>query len=215
MISDDKDLDAAERALHALSADNESKEGRLRRSDWEKRLAPLNDLLPEVNPPPHLFECIMSQIDADFFKSLRNAEKRAKIWKSVAITSILACVVVSAVLLNELRAPQPGAERYVSILTPTGSGDGLLIEVQSDGQIAKLHSFQIEARTAGSLQIWWIREGADPVPVGVLAKQGITVIPLQAKPGDTIAISREPAGGSPNLSPTGPIVYSGRLRGVE
>lgn len=67
-----------------------------------------------------------------------------------------------------------------------------------------------------SAQLWLIDGAAAPVPIGLLnASSGGMSADLQiaeaVSQGSTLAISIEPAGGSPTGQPTGPVVASGTL----
>lgn len=62
-------------------------------------------------------------------------------------------------------------------------------------------------------ELW--RIGADGVPrsLGILRATGATQlrVTVSLHPGDTLAISIEPPGGSPKAGPTGPVVATGKL----
>lgn len=65
-----------------------------------------------------------------------------------------------------------------------------------------------------SLQLWLIPGGQAPVSMGLLHNDIPTRVTLRnttLPPDATIAISLEPAGGSPTGLPTGPVLYSGKL----
>ncbi|WP_214466677.1 anti-sigma factor [Microbacterium flavescens] len=61
-----------------------------------------------------------------------------------------------------------------------------------------------------SFELWLLREGADPMPAGVFepSAEGATVVlEGEMEPGDTIAVTVEPQGGSPDGTPSAePIV---------
>lgn len=64
-----------------------------------------------------------------------------------------------------------------------------------------------------ALEAWLIAPGADPLSLGVM-KNGRLVIGLSETlvtllPGATLAVSEEPAGGSPSGAPTGAVLASG------
>jgi len=67
-----------------------------------------------------------------------------------------------------------------------------------------------------SLELWALPPGANPRPLGLIAASGVTRISL-AGAADAVlnvpalAVSIEPAGGSPTGLPTGPVVYTGPL----
>ena len=68
-----------------------------------------------------------------------------------------------------------------------------------------------------SAELWVIAPGAAPRPLGLLARGARSAVPVGGtqRPtvavGATLAVSIEPAGGSPTGQPTGPVVASGGL----
>ena len=66
-------------------------------------------------------------------------------------------------------------------------------------------------------ELWLIPAGGAPISLGLLDQQGESRStlrpPAQARlrPGDTLAVSLEPPGGSPTGQPTGPVVSTGVL----
>jgi anti-sigma-K factor RskA len=68
-----------------------------------------------------------------------------------------------------------------------------------------------------ALELWMLPDGQPPRSLGVLPAGGIARVPLVG-PSDAalanipaLAVSLEPAGGSPTGLPTGPVLYSGRI----
>ena len=61
-----------------------------------------------------------------------------------------------------------------------------------------------------SLQLWTL-DGATPVSLGLLPTKGRFKIERKLLPGAKLLVSEEPKGGSKTGSPTGPVVYQGRL----
>jgi anti-sigma-K factor RskA len=58
-----------------------------------------------------------------------------------------------------------------------------------------------------------------PRSLGLISAQGVTVLPRERLPKallegatEALAVSVEPPGGSPTGTPTGPVVYAGKLR---
>lgn len=91
--------------------------------------------------------------------------------------------------------PQPGKQGHATVILNGGSARALVVTAQ-------LHAVQ-----GKTLQLWVIRGGAPPVPAGFLQQQDrdwmqgeIAPALLRAGPPDAVAISLEPAGGSPTPS---------------
>lgn len=157
-------------------------------SDWQNRLSGLNDDYAEA-PAPNL----LPQIEARLFPV---AAKPARNW-----FGWLAGAGAVAALLVVFALPQPQAP-----LLATVSGDGLSYEARYDGTALTLHRIAGTPAPEGQVhELWIIAPGAAPVSLGLLADADLTVT-TQAPKGWTLAISLEPAGGSPTGAPTGPVL---------
>ena len=72
-----------------------------------------------------------------------------------------------------------------------------------------------------STQLWLIPAGRAPMSVGVFKPGAVTVLPLSATllaqlgPTAALAVSVEPAGGSPTGQPTGPVIAKGAISAAQ
>jgi len=70
---------------------------------------------------------------------------------------------------------------------------------------------------ANSYELWMLPEGRAPVSLGLLPGTGNAALPLDAEAlavlaqTMTLAVSLEPAGGSPTGAPTGPVLFTAPL----
>jgi anti-sigma-K factor RskA len=68
-----------------------------------------------------------------------------------------------------------------------------------------------------SLELWMLPDGSAPKSLGVIPDSGVGRVTLPAAPDvalanvPALAVSLEPAGGSPTGAPTGPVLYSGKV----
>ena len=68
-----------------------------------------------------------------------------------------------------------------------------------------------------ALELWMLPTGKAPVSMGLIPASGVRRVPLRSPVGvalqdiPALAVSVEPAGGSPTGAPTGPVIYSGRV----
>jgi anti-sigma-K factor RskA len=139
---------------------------------------------------------------------------------AAALLISLSVGVWNAQLRGELREQSAESElihaaRQSWALTPTpdgSSGRGLLMEPETGGPPVLLLQDLPRQPPNRTYQVWVIRDG-QPASAAVLrpAAEGQQVVQLQQGLSgvDTVAVSVEPAGGSPN--PTGPIVLAGNL----
>ena len=111
----------------------------------------------------------------------------------------------------------PAGPRLVAVLTSVGGEPFWLLSTGTADRLA-VHPVQELAPTPQAHELWLLpSDGAAPISLGVLDPQGDTRRPLPADvaarltPGAGLAVSLEPAGGSPTGAPTGPITYRGQL----
>jgi anti-sigma-K factor RskA len=180
---------------------------------WETRLAALGlKLAPQV-PPVELWRRI-ERLTQPVPESRPALWDRIGFWQGVALAASLAAIAMG-ILLRQL--PAPGAPDYVGIVQAKDSQ--ALWVVQAD-----LQRGELRCRSAGGaypvpsghdLELWLlVKDEAAPISLGVLPQQGEMVMPL--KPdlaaklarAAALAVSLEPAGGSPTGAPTGPVLFT-------
>jgi anti-sigma-K factor RskA len=215
------ELTAAEYALGVLAvAERDAAAQRVARdrafaalvAAWEERFAPWAAEIPEVAPPPQVWERIAAQLSGAqrqrprFWQSL-------VFWRGFGIASALAAACL-AVLLYLSAASQQSA---------------LVASIEGDGQ--RIFVAVIDVRRAAIAvvpaayrpdptrvpELWLIPPGGKPLPLGVLPSDRPSQITIPATVADQarrdagLAVSLEPPGGSPTGQPTGPVIGSGKL----
>jgi len=188
---------------------------------WEAHLAPLASAYPAAEAPA----AVKAALDRRLFGTAEAATARPSLWSSLAFWRSLTAAALAALLLAlvipSLQPPVPDADsRYIaSLAADTSDVRYLALYDQDDGKVSLAHvSGQKEA--GRDFELWMIEGDNAPVSMGVLpggeAIQ-ITITPeLRAKlaAGAVLAISLEPAGGSPTGQPTGPVVAAGDLKSI-
>lgn len=185
---------------------------RMRVADWEARLAPLNAAYAAVAPPD-----LLPRIEARLFGRTRQ-RRGLRWWMGAAAGLALGGAVATALLLALPFAPvsPPGPVQGVATLGATlATEDGTLsfavAYVPQTGTLAVSRGSGSAAAAGRDYELW--RIGADGVPVslGLLrdTTEQRTVSGLSE--GIVLAVSLEPAGGSPGPAPTGPVLAASPL----
>lgn len=206
---DEDDALAGEYVLGVLSlADRMAAEARMKNdtafaarvATWEDRLADLNDGYGEI-PAPDL----MPRIEARLFPAPSRPARRP-FWGWLAGAATAAAVAIGAVVLL---TPQPPAP----VVATLGEADApLRFEARHDGQSLTVIRVSGTAAAAGQVQeLWIIAPDAAPVSLGLLEGDSLSVPYPEAPAGWTLAVSLEPAGGSPTGAPTGPVLAAGTI----
>lgn len=169
---------------------------------WEARLAPLNDDFAEV-PAPDL----MPKIEARLFPTPARPARRSLFgW---LVSGVLgATTAVALVLVGMALLVPPSAGTLVAVLGEAEAS--LRFEARFDGAALTVIRVAGGAAPDGQVQeVWLIAPDAAPVSLGLLPGDRLAV-PYPAAPvGWTLAVSLEPAGGSPTGAPTGPVLAAG------
>jgi anti-sigma-K factor RskA len=220
MTPEDRDARIAEYVLGTLTgearADFEAALARdetLRRdvAAWSERLQPLADSVPPVAPPLALRERVLARIGG------AQEERPFSIVRWLAWTfgasAVAAAVAVAAVFLFTPQPPELGG--YAMLRVPSDNVSVVVFQIDKERRQIVLLAQAPGAGADKDYELWVLPAGKKPVSLGVLKAQERIERPIDAmraaliQPGTTLAVSLEPAGGSPNGSPTGPVLYSG------
>lgn len=192
---------------------------------WEHRLAPLQDGFVPQAPHERVWAAIDRQINASKTTSLpTTAERRLRLWRTWALLATAACAVLAVGLVRELDRPPPPVQivrvevpvvqplPYVALLRPGESEAQWLVTLSPERRLIRITGagrFPLD-RARESLELWVLGDDGQPRSLGVMPADGDAEMPMPrgltmpARP--TLAVSREPAGGSPTGLPTGPVI---------
>ena len=192
---------------------------------WERRLAPMDEALQPVPPPPALWQRIAAataQVPDETPRPLRRPApaqasgqapgRRRWAWPAATAASLaLAAGLAAFVVLR----PPAGAPAFAVLMPVNAPQAAFVAQAARDGAVllASLSPQQVPA--GRDLELWTLPPGAQKVaPLGVLPAGG-RVLRLSAPPatGTQFLVSLEPAGGSPTGQPTGPVLYEGTFGG--
>lgn len=175
---------------------------------WEIRLAAMNDGFAEAKAPN-----LLPAIEARLFP--HEVPMRTRMMRRMNPLRWLSGMAVAASLvllgLTLLVPPKP---EFVARLATADAR--LAYEVRRFGSKLTVTRLAGVPAVAGQVhEIWVIAPDAAPVSLGLL-EEGPLVIDYPAPPeGWLMAVSVEPAGGSPTGSPTGPVILTAKVGDTE
>jgi anti-sigma-K factor RskA len=211
-------LEGDERTAAAARIDTEPGFARLV-DEWEVRLAPLGDAFAPIEPSA----AVKPAIDRRLFAASKAATSSPGFWASLAFWRGMTAAALAALLVAILLpvfAPQPpevAPPRYVASLAADGSPVRYLAVYEPDHGDVSLHHVSGDREPGHDFELWMIEDGGAPVSMGVIPVGAAVAVPVDIAnrvrlgQGVSLAITLEPAGGSPSGQPTGPVVSSGNL----
>jgi anti-sigma-K factor RskA len=199
--------------------------------DWELRLAPMAAAVAPVQPPARVWRAIQERLGAAPPRSV-SLWANVAFWRNLGLAaSGMAAGLLAAIALIAPQAPSP-APAPVVIRVPSNEMGATYLAVLSDPKTQKPVLVVSAGRNASelwvktldpaihvpdrSLELWALPPGRAPKSLGVVApSEKMTVLKLVAAADlafadvPALAVSLEPAGGSPTGAPTGPVLYTG------
>jgi anti-sigma-K factor RskA len=237
LTPDDAQL-AAEYALGLLDDAEQAQAAARAQSDamfaaevarWRGRLAPmLGDITP-VAPPQASWDAIDRATVGSSAANDNVAElkRSVRVWRAFsggasAIAAALALVLLLQPPVSQAPAPIPAPRAQVAPMVASlasDKGEPMLMATWDpvSERLIIAAANDMPAPAGRSHEVWLIPAGGSPMKVGMLpgsARMHMQVpddIADQLRRGATLAVSVEPAGGSPTGLPTGPVIASGAL----
>jgi len=191
---------------------------------WQDRLMPLTAAVTPAQPSPVVWMRIEARIHGA--PAAAATETHAAWWRQLAfwrgLSAVAGVTVLSlAVMLASPSPVQPPIVVVLSAATPApGSGAGSVLpasfvaSVSGDGRaiVTKpLVNVSLEANRA--LELWAIPPSGAPRSLGLISSDKATVVQRgrMLEGAAALAVSLEPAGGSTTGTPTGPVLFVGKL----
>jgi anti-sigma-K factor RskA len=245
-ITDDTDLLVGEYVIGTLESDERRKLEEIAEREptvaaavmvWERRLAPLHELIVPVEPPAGIWDEIAAKLDdapqeererdPGFFEVYRElvqshrAESamhlvaRLRRWRSIAIVS----VVLGAVVIGFLTAKliEPHAQEMpplVSVLRADALTPPFVVALDPTARTLTVRSVPATNPSDRSYSFWLLRGNSAPVPLGRLRGVGTLKPAALAKldravlKESALAVSVDP-NDAPADKPSGALVYRG------
>ena len=188
--------------------------------DWQTRLAAFAEAIPGVTPPPRVWAGIRSRL------GLAQSDLPARtgggwwaslgLWRALTVAAFALAFVLAVTLLAP-RSETP-AETIVVVLAGPDAKPALVASADRSGRFLTIKPIApVSIAADRALELWVLPQGGDPRSLGLIPASGVARVPL-ARAGVTaqeipaLAVSLEPAGGSPTGKPTGPVLYSGAVQ---
>ena len=165
-------------------------------SAWEIQLSGMNDAFDEA-PAPNL----LPQIEARLFPTAPAPARGGLLrW----LTGAVAAFALVMLALATLVPPRP---ETIALLAT--ADNRLAYQVASlDGRLQITRVSGVPAVEGQVHELWVIAPGAAPVSLGLLEDRPLVVDYPVPPAGWIMAVSVEPAGGSPTGQPTGPVILT-------
>lgn len=167
---------------------------------WQNRLSGLNDDYDEVTAPN-----LMPAIEARLFpQAPRKSWRQALIGFGFAATAAIAVAVVMLQPVPPTMTASLGADASPLHYSAAIAGDQLILT----------RTAGTDADPSKDYELWIIPPNQDPISLGILQGDSITLPAPKALTGYVLAVTLEPKGGGPDGKPTGPIVAAGPLTNI-
>ena len=186
--------------------------------EWQARLMPLTGALPEAPPPARVWRAIEARLWP--VPAPQPWWQRVGLWRALSGTALAGVVGLGVMLAN----PPPAQAPVVVVLESTGTTAvnpaTIVASLSGDGRALVTRTLTpVSMTTDRVLELWSVPPAGNPRSLGLISASGATVLkgdrlPATLLKGGTaaLAVSVEPAGGSPTGVPTGPVVFAGKLQ---
>ena len=183
---------------------------------WERRLAPWLLVAAPEPVPDRVWAGIQRRLGHGA-PEVSASDTRGGFWRWLGVASTAVAALLAVVLVTRpVPAPAP-LTTDVAVLA-SGKSEPVWI-VRQRGDLLELSGLaSVEVPAGRDLELWSIPQGGSPLSLGVVRRTGArhaeVHLTAQARErlsrGALLAISLEPAGGSPTGSPTGPVLFTGK-----
>jgi anti-sigma-K factor RskA len=210
----------ARRRLAAIARRDTAVAGAI--SAWEYRLCALATGVTPVIPAPRVWTAIRDRLG---FADTRDRALRMPWWASLGWWRALATVgfVLAFAFGVTLFAPRTEAppEQVVVVLAGPDARPTLIATAERGSRFLNVKAVApVAIAPDRALELWMLPQGQNPRSLGVIPASGVGRVRLPVPAGTALqnipalAVSLEPAGGSPTGQPTGPVLYTGAVQQI-
>lgn len=188
--------------------------------EWEAFLTPLALKLKPVEPPESVWRAIEARIGGrtaaaaapSFWNSLG-------FWRTVGagFAGLAVTLLAMTFTLAPQKATEPAGAQMVAVLTSTGEDKAPRMVVEKHAGLVRVKMVKSWAlEPSQDLELWVVPKDGPARSLGVVSNEGNTDVKLpnldkMVADGTAFAISREPKGGSPTGTATGPVLCVGPI----
>lgn len=190
----------------------------------EEKLLPLAWSLTPVQPSDLVWQRIVQQTGMRH----RSRAVPSRRWPALAAMLSIALLAVSIAWWQERIRPPEIVVETVTETVPAEPAIGVVEDEAGNALwVARIYddlrradvTVQVSPtqQPANDYELWILRDDGVPVSLGVLPQSGTTSLALAdaavdaLQRGSVLAVSLEPPGGSPEATPTGPVLYTAAL----
>ena len=230
---------AAELALGLLEGEDLATALRLRLSDpdfrhavdtWEKRLAPLLDVIPPQAAPDHVWQSINARLDIRSTEpagdniAMISFRSRLNRWRAAALTAgaIAASLALALLVRPEpMAVPESPVQQLASaqiIAQLSGEQPGLSVATRFDPDTGKMNVSTAGLDSEkGAPVLWVVPADGTPRALGILPTNGAGSINIDptvrsfVEAGALLALTMEDPAGAPFEAPTTPILATATI----
>jgi anti-sigma-K factor RskA len=178
---------------------------------WEDRWSALSRRLPPVEPSPQVWGAISRRLfGADVATGAAPRARRRRAWQLATAAGLVAVALIVGLIVRQAAPPPP---QTLALLGTDSAHPLWRLERRLPLTALTIEVVGTVPETAGkSYELWALPRGGAPVSLGLLPAAGSAERTLSERQrtallaADKVAVSVEPAGGSPTGGPTGPIV---------
>ena len=176
---------------------------------WEQVLAEMALGLEPVEPGDHNWKAIRQRVQALRDGGAASRRRPVAYWQATAVAAMLALVFVITYLPREPQPVVPGQPSQVAVIQDEGNAALWRVRVTDSVEVRHIGAAALEA--GRDYELWLLTESG-PQSLGLLPESGSATLQVspemrrQLQQGGSIAVSVEPAGGSPLPTPTGPVI---------
>jgi anti-sigma-K factor RskA len=182
---------------------------------WERRIAMLADGAPPIAPSDRVWAALAQRLGLEDART-EPWWRRLGFWRPFALASFAAAFALAVSLFVPRADLQQ--ESIVVVLAGPDARPALVASVPRGDRVLAVKALApVTVPPGRALELWMLPGQGPPRSLGIVPGSGVGQVRLATSPDlafrgiDALAISLEPAGGSPTGLPTGPVLYTGRI----